>query len=484
MVAKTWAGSMQEAEQVMQGILVGTFGDLGRKATGCMQDAQLVFENLATAVDGFEKAIVSVSREQLVSAMQSVGRVLAEIPTAVRDCEEVPEVVKGLEKIAAAFMVPEELVIDVGENILWHGIAIYRDVNDCIKQFRNDRYEAAGEDIGNIIRLVFLNLKVNDRVDSVAAILEGFFEEVFGEKSLGILKCIEEIDPLQTNIEKLYYEIRGNPLQNMEPFIINSATIMPEISRALTKCNINPNVMKVVEQWTERLKDTEDMKIRFYKALFKFPQILMDSATNMVDGYNNKDFVRSGKGYGDILDRIINKVNLSLTSKADDAVNFTKAFYKSAFNLALQLDTELLITCKEGAEATWDEVIKAVEGMKNGGLEAITNSIIALTQAAPKLFESFKTCKEVWPQLKIGLDQLKVFVDHPTSILAAVTEGVSFNPVSFPRDAYNIYSAFHNAPANYELGGSSTGDITRIVLEYMPHEPVSQDVNQVLKVSE
>lgn len=486
LVASVFAGPMQETEQILEGILVGTFGDLGRRARGCMQDGELIFENLGTAVDSFEKAILNINREELVLAMQSVGQVLTVIPTAVRDCEQVPEVVKGLERIAAAFIAPEELIIDVGAKILWHGIAIYRDVNDCIKQFRNNQYEAAGEDIGNIIRLVFLNLRVTNKVDNrneaVTGILEGFFDGAFREKSLGIANCIGETEVLATKVEKLYNDIKGNPLENIEPFIVNSAEIMPEISSSLMKCSISPNVMRSIDQFAERLRDTEEMKKMFYKALFKFPQIMMDRAADMVDGYNENDFVRSGKGYGDLLDRIINKVNranLSLTSNADDAVNFTKAFYRSAFNLALQLDT-----CKDGAEATWNEVIKAVEGMKAGGLEALSNSIIALTQATPKLFESFKTCKEDWPQLKIGLDQLKVFVDHPTSILAAVTEGVTFNPIDFPRDAYNIYSAFHSAPANYDLGGSSTGDITRIVMNYMPHERVSQDVNQMIKVSE
>jgi hypothetical protein len=48
------ASPLVEAEEVIEGILVGAFGDVGHKVKECIQDGELIFEDIKDAIVLFE----------------------------------------------------------------------------------------------------------------------------------------------------------------------------------------------------------------------------------------------------------------------------------------------------------------------------------------------------------------------------------------------------------------------------------------------
>jgi hypothetical protein len=155
----------------------------------------------------------------------------------------------------------------------------------------------------------------------------------------------------------------------------------------------------------------------------------------------------------------------SLKNPANDAITFTKFFFKAAFKIDLNLDE-----CKAAVEDPFEKIIDAVKKMVSWSIEDIKTSIAELMVAIPVLINSFSTCEQAWPQIEAGLEQLKTFVNHPASIIIAVSKAVAMDPISFPRDSYNNYDVFSSTPVNYQEVGEASGDITMMVIKYMSHD--------------
>lgn len=318
------SSATEEAIEVLEGILVGAFGPVGKEVRTCIKDGEVIFKDIESAIGHLENAVSKHSKTELIAGLKSIAAALKLVPEEVKDCKALPTVVKDIEKIVAEFSNPVELVIEVGEKILWHGISIFRDVDNSVKDWKAHQYYKSGEDIGDIIKIIFIKM------------------------------------------------VRGS---------------------------------------------------------------------------------------------------------ADNAVVFTKAFYAAAFKIKLGLDT-----CEAEVAQSWDEVVAAIELMEGGTVADISAGVAALMKAIPDMIHSFEDCEADWPAIKEGLDDMMPFVNHPASIIVAISEAVALDPISFPRDAYNIYSAFTSDPVNFQLGGQASGDVMQMVLKYMPHDTIVA-VEQLIKSS-
>jgi hypothetical protein len=456
------ASPLVEAEEVIEGILVGAFGDVGHKVKECIQDGELIFEDIKDAIVLFESAIKTGSKQDLERALIYVGDALSRIPEEIKDCEEVPELVKDIEKIAAEFLNPEELIIVIGEKILWHGFSILHDVEGTVSHFENAQYEPAGEDIGDIIKIIFLSFKTDPAHEAIS-FLQGFFKGSLEDGSVELETCLSDADNIVNDIQKTIHDIETDPLAHLEELFMDLVDLLADIPTSVQQCQISTEELQTFAQWANELKNVEEMAVRFYKAFLKFPAELKTDFETAIDAFKTEDFNSSGFSIGDILNVLFVKV--SLKNPADDAITFTKSFFKAAFKIDLNLDE-----CKAAVEDPFEKIIDAVKKMASGSIEDIKTAIAELMVAIPALINSFSTCEQAWPQIEAGLEQLKTFVDHPASIIIAVSEAVAMDPISFPRDAYHIYDAFTSTPVNYQEGGEASGDITMMVLKYMPHD--------------
>lgn len=459
LLAFSKADRLAEAELVIEGILVGAFGPIGHEVQECIQDGELIFTDMVNAIEKLEEALKTKSKQALVEAFSYIGDALVRIPEEVRDCEAVPEIVRDIEKIAAEFLNPEALVIMIGEKILWHGISIYHDITKTVSDFKSAQYEPAGEDIGDIIRLIFLSIKA-DKAQEAIDFLEGFFKGALEDESVEIESCIQDVDEIVHVIEKIIADVEHDPFSHLESLFLDFIDLLADIPKSVQQCKVSESELATFTQWAQQLKDVKGMAGRFYRAFLKFPQRLRDDFRDVIDDFKSDNFNHSGFCIGDILNVIFTQVTYE--DPADNAVAFVKAYFKSAFSISLQLDA-----CKASVGSSWKDLVHAIKLIGAGSVES---GVAALMKAVPELLNSFQTCKSDWPQIKEGLTKLKTFVKHPARIFVAVSEAVALNPISFPKDAYNIFSAFHATPINYDLGGQATGDITKIVLKYMPVE--------------
>ena len=155
-LAMTYATKTQEAVDTIEGILVGAFGTVGHEAVECIDDGEAIFDNVEIAIKDFMKGDVA----DIVQGLFYIGKALEAIPAEVKECGNLTELVSDFEKIAEEFKNPKSLSIHIGKEILWHGKSIYHDVNDAVTQFKSEKYEPAGEDIGDIVKILFMDAAV------------------------------------------------------------------------------------------------------------------------------------------------------------------------------------------------------------------------------------------------------------------------------------------------------------------------------------
>lgn len=159
-------------------------------------------------------------------------------------------------------------------------------------------------------------------------------------------------------------------------------------------------------------------------------------------------------------------------------ITFTKAFYDTAFGVTLQLDE-----CKIDSTTAWDDLIEAIIMMESESIPDISGGVAQLVMILPELFNAFKECKESSSAIQDGIRNLKPFIDHSSSILLAISEAITFDPVYFTKDAYSIYTAFNIQPEDYQKGGEASGEITQMVLKFMPSSQASSTLSEPIITS-
>jgi hypothetical protein len=185
------ADRVKEAELVIKGILEGSFGAIGEEVVDCIQDGALIFEDIEHAIEDFADAIEHGEKAKLVEALQYVGDIISRMPAELKDCKGLEVIFEDLEALAAEFLTPEALIIEIGEKMLWHGVPIYRDVRATIDDFEADKFEDAGMKIGDIIKIVFLST-AGDTIDDVDVMITEFYKFAFNLK-LDVEECKTKI---------------------------------------------------------------------------------------------------------------------------------------------------------------------------------------------------------------------------------------------------------------------------------------------------
>jgi hypothetical protein len=462
------ASPLVEAKHVIEGILVGAFGDVGHNVQECIQDGRQIFEDINDSILYFDSAIKTSSKLDLEIALAFVGDALSRIPEEVKDCKEAPELVKNLEKIAEEFLNPKEIVIS--EKILWHGFPIHHDVEEIVSHLKNAQYEPAGENIGDIIRIIFLSLETDPTHEAIS-FLQGFFKGSLEDGSVELETCVRDADKIVNDFEKIIHDIETDLTNNFGDLFLDFIHLLDDIPTSVQQCRISTEELETLAKWADEFKNTEMMAIRIFKAFKDYPNELGFDFKTAVDTFKTEDFNSSGFSIGDILNVFFIKVVLQ--DSVDDVTLFTKSFYKAAFNIDLNLND-----CKATVQYPFQKIIDVVKKIASGSLDDILSAIPELMAAISDFFNSFNICEKAWPQIQMGLEQLKAFADHPSSILIAVGKAIAMDPISFPKDAYLVYSSLTSTPVNYQEGGKASGDITMMVIKYMP-----QDLAAFLKVS-
>jgi len=147
----------QEAIDTVEGILVGAFGDEGKQAVVCLEDGEAIVIDIEKAVKEFEQGGVT----HIVQGLYYIGEALEELPKEFQGCEAAEGLLDDFEVIIEEFKDPKDLAVHVGKEILWHGKNIYNDIKGAETHFKAAEYEPAGENVGDIVKILFIDTVEN-----------------------------------------------------------------------------------------------------------------------------------------------------------------------------------------------------------------------------------------------------------------------------------------------------------------------------------
>ena len=291
----TRAVPTQEVIDTIVGILVGTFGDHGQKAKECIQEGEVIFSEISQAITLFEKGDV----KDIVEGLFHVGKALEEFPKEFADCQAAEDLVKDFKKIAEEFKDPKNLIVHVGYEILWNGKSIYNDITESVNQFRAGGYEKAGNAIGNIIKILFIDA-LTDRIADAASFIEGFFVGSLHEEAKDLVTCIEDGKGVIDTLEVIVALAKDGVLKNVEKIILTFVDLLSEIPKTVVMCEQAPKKMVKYLEWISKLKDVKLMLQKFWNAFKDHSDDIKRDFKNMIETFNNKDFKSCGLNLGDV----------------------------------------------------------------------------------------------------------------------------------------------------------------------------------------
>ena len=140
--------NLPEAEEFLAGMIQGLIqkDDL-KNIQNCLTNGETVVAEITTAVSDIEKADVA----DIIAGVTELGKLLSQLPQDFTNCKGMTADVARIEKWAAIFKNPSQLVQTVTTNMIKNFGEIMGDVTKVSTDFSGKKYEAAGEDIADIL---------------------------------------------------------------------------------------------------------------------------------------------------------------------------------------------------------------------------------------------------------------------------------------------------------------------------------------------
>lgn len=152
-------GGLKEVAQITEGILIGALNAEGlENIESCLVDAEHIFGDVKSAIGDFEERSASGTSKGL----KELGDAVIQISHMMKDCHGVVADVEKLTKMAAIFSSPASFAFHTGKDIIVNGVQIYDDIEGAMKQYKSQKYEAFGEEVGDALALLILGAPKED----------------------------------------------------------------------------------------------------------------------------------------------------------------------------------------------------------------------------------------------------------------------------------------------------------------------------------
>ena len=305
----------QDITDVLEGLLVGSFGDIGHQAKDCMKDGTDVYVGFTSAVMAFaSRDVVGV-----LGGIKALGDVIDLIPDEVENCESLSELVKDFSDIAQEFRNPKDISIQIDSEIRWRGVSVFDDIFNSVEHYFQSDFELSGEDIGDIIKSVFLDKSIqnnkNDEIKDIEDFLEGFFKGALEKDSVDVNDCIEDAYDLYEELLTVIEDLEDEGFLDIEHILLDLIDLITDAVRSVAQCEkIGPEA-KILEEWVIEMENIEEMEYKVFHAFLEFPQRIKDDIQNSIDGYRSKDYLTSGFSLGDLLHILFVEVEIEPVSE-------------------------------------------------------------------------------------------------------------------------------------------------------------------------
>jgi len=172
--------NVQEASLVIEGIMIGMFGQ-EYQIEECLRDGETLWEDITKAAF----YIKSGSLSDLGEAFKYVGDAFQKLPSALSECKNAEKVIQEFTKVKDVFNHPLKFLTESGLRILWHFRDITTDIHGARDNWNNKNFLEFGKFIGMIGKIAFGgDLLAADvpmiTVDNLFTFMHHFWYSAFG----------------------------------------------------------------------------------------------------------------------------------------------------------------------------------------------------------------------------------------------------------------------------------------------------------------
>jgi hypothetical protein len=186
-----------QAEDIIRGIIQGSYGDIADQVHDCIQDGSEILKSMRLVAIDFADALKNGNEASFLEAFEYVGDILRIMSNEIKDCGDFEEMIKDIPRMADQFTYPEPIIVRVNK-VIWRGNVITKDVGATSDELNQDHFEESGKMIGDIIKLVFF-YELQNPIDDATVFFTEFWNKAFNLK-LDLKTCETEVT---TSVNKI-----------------------------------------------------------------------------------------------------------------------------------------------------------------------------------------------------------------------------------------------------------------------------------------
>jgi hypothetical protein len=284
--------------ELVEGLLEGAFGEEGEAAAHCLENGEKIFYLFEEAIDELKAGGV----DSIIQGFVHLGTALQALVTEFEDCEKALKIVTDIEIIAAKFLEPQALAIEVGTSIIWHGFHIYNDVKKTIKNFEAENYQEAGKNFGDIINVVFggsfmMYSPTQDSIDTVEGILVG----AFGDDGKEVVVCVNDGEAIFTDIEAAIKEFQKGGVTNIVSGLYHIGEALEEFPQELKDCEQAEAILADIGLIAAEFKNPKGLVIHVGEEVLWHGMDIYKDITGATSDFEDGQYEPAGEAIGDIV---------------------------------------------------------------------------------------------------------------------------------------------------------------------------------------
>jgi virulence-associated protein VapD len=284
--------TVDEALELVDGILAGL--DLNydiENIKDCFEKSPPLIKKVIEIIQEF-KAMDWKDLDKVLQLFADLFDGLKEILLLIKPCAKIGvDIEKLIEKLKNIDF--EKLMDKILKN-MFEFIAL---MTDCIKQFKNKEYKAAGEDIGQAVYKLLLEPVEDVLANDVENFFRGLFKGLHAESEFeAIKKCITDAESIIKRIVEAVKKILTLDPGKVIQGVMELIAAVKDLIGLLDPCISSTSILKKL---LEKIMNVDIMKLVW--RIISHIGSLIDDIKMIIHGFEGRDFEKVGTGLGNLL---------------------------------------------------------------------------------------------------------------------------------------------------------------------------------------
>uniref|UniRef100_A0A7S3NCX5 Uncharacterized protein n=1 Tax=Euplotes harpa TaxID=151035 RepID=A0A7S3NCX5_9SPIT len=153
---------VSDAALFVDGFLRGALQQEISRVDKCLTDGDMIIADVDAIVKDVQSGF------NLLALIGDIGRLMTDIPTSIRNCQDLPDTIKStFQNWTNKIKDPVTIALIVYKALSQYKQELISDANEFLNDFKTGQYELSGEKLGDIPHTLFDKCSVSEQVTSM-----------------------------------------------------------------------------------------------------------------------------------------------------------------------------------------------------------------------------------------------------------------------------------------------------------------------------